>query len=294
MQRSSSFTNVRNNILHEPATVPRAPSDAYSQELARLRTAQSTAQSKIDSMSKELADLKKGKIEMEAELENLSQALFEEANKMVADERKKRAELEESLKEVKDEREALRETIKVLGGQVVEEKSNEGDTDTEAEVEEGADVVGKTGDFQPRDLDKHYEALRKSIHHVADSQWEEEEGEGQSGVAGLAQTTEAGDSSSTRSYPAPSTQRRHSLPGISSPEPPAAPALHDPWADSTTTGSSKKQFAVGSSSPTSSREAETESSSPPRDDKLDELDSYMDQLQAQIELESPKREKVNL
>jgi hypothetical protein len=288
LQRSSSFTNVRNNVLKEPATAPRAPNDPYTQELTRLRTAHSTAQSKIDSMSKELADLKKGKIEMEAELENLSQALFEEANKMVADERKARAELEESLKEVKDEREALRETIKVLGGQVVDEIPSKGDMDTDLEVEESVDKVGKTGDFQPRDLDKHYEALRKSIHHVADSQWEE--GEQDTRIEALAKTTEVGSPSSTRSYLASTTHRRHSLPGISSPDPPAAPALHDPWADSTTTESNTKRFEVGSSSPTSSREMETESDSPPRDD----LDSYSDQLQAQIELESPKRAKVNL
>jgi hypothetical protein len=114
----------------------------------------------METMNNELTELKKGKVEMEGELENLSQALFEEANKMVADERRKRAEVEESLKEVKEEREALRETIKVLGGQV--EESVEGST--EAGTPEGFDPAS----FQPRDLDKHYEALRKTIHHVAD------------------------------------------------------------------------------------------------------------------------------
>ncbi|WWC86109.1 uncharacterized protein L201_000980 [Kwoniella dendrophila CBS 6074] len=144
-------------------------------ELSTLRQAYSAAVAKMDGMSKELAELKKGKVEMEAELENLSQALFEEANKMVSDERRKRAELEESFKEVKEEREALRETIKVLGGKV-DEPSTAADEDMKKKDE----VVNKkkvdTGhgqnedeeeDFVPRDLDKHYAALRKSIHHVA-------------------------------------------------------------------------------------------------------------------------------
>lgn len=112
----------------------------------------------MDAMNKELTELKTGKLEMEAELESLSQALFEEANKMVSEERKKRAEAEDSLKEVKEEREALKETIKVLGGQ--------GEV---IPVKEGTPVVRKEAkDFRPRDLDKHYEALRKTIHHVSD------------------------------------------------------------------------------------------------------------------------------
>jgi hypothetical protein len=234
-------------------------------------------------MSKELADLKKGKVEMEAELENLSQALFEEANKMVADERKKRAELEESLKEVKEEREALRETIKVLGGQV-EDMSSQGDG-SEAGAEE-KDQVGQLPDFQPRDLDKHYEALRKSIHHVSDNQWEESSGE-QGKLEALAKTT------ASPSYAAPSNPRRHSLPDIASPEPSAAPALHDPWADSANTSVAPPRIDTGS--PTSSRDDDAESESrSARSVKLDDMDSYMEQLQADIELESPKRGKVNL
>jgi hypothetical protein len=262
--------------------------DPYTQELNRLRTAHATAQTKIDSMSKELADLKKGKVEMEAELENLSQALFEEANKMVADERKARAELEESLKEVKEEREALRETIKVLGGQVADASSSQGDS------EDGEDdQVGKLPDFQPRDLDKHYEALRKSIHHVTDTTLGGDSDERESGAEALARSMETSDSS--RSFLAPAPQRRHSLPGISSPEPPAAPALHDPWADSgSTAGTSAgtKRFEVGSSSPTSSREGAISPGS--RSGETDDLDSYNEQLQADIELESPVKSKLNL
>ena len=151
----------------------------------KLREAYRQSQTKIDVMSQELAELKEGKVEMEAELENLSQALFEEANKMVADERRKRKEVEESLKEAKEEKEALRDTVKVLGETVDGPKGqDEGGGDgvkvekeVEKDKEEDKDKSKAQGkekpeevvpDFEPRDLDKHYAALRKSIHHVAD------------------------------------------------------------------------------------------------------------------------------
>ncbi|KAH7923165.1 hypothetical protein BV22DRAFT_606119 [Leucogyrophana mollusca] len=54
------------------------------------------------------------KIALEAELESLSQALFEEANKMVATERIKRAETEEELQEVRLEKDALREALRLI------------------------------------------------------------------------------------------------------------------------------------------------------------------------------------
>lgn len=117
-----------------------------SEELKKLRD-------KLASQNTELEVLKKGKKDIEAELEGLSQALFEEANKMVADERKRRAELEDTLSEVKGERAALRETVKVLGGRI-----------------QTPPLVGtpqEVADESPN-LDKHYAALRKSIHHVVD------------------------------------------------------------------------------------------------------------------------------
>jgi hypothetical protein len=117
-----------------------------SEELKKLRD-------KLASQNGELEALKKGKKEIEAELEGLSQALFEEANKMVADERKKRAELEDSLNEIKDERAALRETVKVLGGRI--------------QTPPPVPTPRELGDESPN-LDKHYAALRKSIHHVVD------------------------------------------------------------------------------------------------------------------------------
>lgn len=57
------------------------------------------------------------KAALEAELESLSQALFEEANKMVAAERIKRAETEEELQEACREKDALREALRVVEGE---------------------------------------------------------------------------------------------------------------------------------------------------------------------------------
>ncbi|KAF9814061.1 hypothetical protein IEO21_05301 [Rhodonia placenta] len=54
------------------------------------------------------------KAALEAELESLSQALFEEANKMVSTERKKLAETEDELKELQAEREALRNALRLV------------------------------------------------------------------------------------------------------------------------------------------------------------------------------------
>jgi hypothetical protein len=54
------------------------------------------------------------KAAIEAELESLSQALFEEANKMVATERIKRIETEEELQEVRSEKDALKEALRLI------------------------------------------------------------------------------------------------------------------------------------------------------------------------------------
>jgi len=109
----------------------------------------------IEHQSDELEALKKGKKAIEAELEGLSQALFEEANKMVSEERRRRAELEESLREVKDEREALRQTVKVLGGRV--------------QTPAPGTPMGELGEGEAiGNLDLHYAALRRGIHHAVD------------------------------------------------------------------------------------------------------------------------------
>ncbi|KAJ7578122.1 hypothetical protein C8J56DRAFT_798025 [Mycena floridula] len=54
---------------------------------------------------------------LEAEIESLSQALFEEANKMVVTERIKRAETEEELKAANSEKEALKSALKLIEGE---------------------------------------------------------------------------------------------------------------------------------------------------------------------------------
>ncbi|WVQ70992.1 hypothetical protein IAR50_000517 [Cryptococcus sp. DSM 104548] len=133
---------------------------AQASDIIQLRQAYSAAIAQISALTTEVADLKSGKKEMEEELESLSQELFEEANKMVADERKKRAEAEENLKEVREEKDALKETVKVLGGRV---DSPAPDVQEQAQAE----PASGSADVEPRDLDKHYAALRNVIHHVS-------------------------------------------------------------------------------------------------------------------------------
>jgi membrane protein involved in colicin uptake len=83
--------------------------------------------------------MKKAKAELEAELETLSQALFEEANKMVADERKKRAEKEDEAREAIEEREALRKLVKLMEAEKAAGRRASSDT-TMTAVDSGKDV----------------------------------------------------------------------------------------------------------------------------------------------------------
>ncbi|KAG8797037.1 hypothetical protein FRC17_007869, partial [Serendipita sp. 399] len=57
------------------------------------------------------------KQKLEEELENLSQALFEEANRMVATERRQRAQIEEELHTARQEREALKGALRIVEGE---------------------------------------------------------------------------------------------------------------------------------------------------------------------------------
>ncbi|KAI0935430.1 hypothetical protein AcV7_003863 [Taiwanofungus camphoratus] len=59
----------------------------------------------------------KEKASLEAELESLSQALFEEAQKMVVIERRKLADTEDELRETQSEREALRRALRLMESQ---------------------------------------------------------------------------------------------------------------------------------------------------------------------------------
>ncbi|KAF8169073.1 hypothetical protein BJ912DRAFT_1048516 [Pholiota molesta] len=94
-------------VLH--LTSPSLPSLRYKElddltaELEKERAARKT-----------ISDQKNA---LEEELESLSQALFEEANKMVATERKMRAETEEELKELRLEKEALRSALMLVEGE---------------------------------------------------------------------------------------------------------------------------------------------------------------------------------
>lgn len=77
------------------------------QSLAQERTQRTTLQTR-------LVALQVSKTALEAELESLSQALFEEANNMVAAERKARLEKEDEAEEAKNERDMLRETVRIV------------------------------------------------------------------------------------------------------------------------------------------------------------------------------------
>lgn len=142
-EKSFGFWARKASPLPSPSGNASAAGD--DDELTRLRE-------QVAAQATQLDTLKQGKREIEAELEGLSQALFEEANKMVADERRRRAELEENLREARDEREALRATIKVLGGSA---PGTEANSDDETER---SSVGG--------DLTAHYAALRAGIDRV--------------------------------------------------------------------------------------------------------------------------------
>ncbi|KIP09464.1 hypothetical protein PHLGIDRAFT_34470 [Phlebiopsis gigantea 11061_1 CR5-6] len=77
----------------------------------------------LEQERKSLKAAQEAKEQLEAELESLSQALFEEANKMVAAERMKLAETEEELKEAVAEKEALRSALKLVEHQRKEAES---------------------------------------------------------------------------------------------------------------------------------------------------------------------------
>ncbi len=89
-------------------------------ELYRLRQTLKQTQTSLATLSEELTATKKAKTTVESELEALSQELFEEANKMVADERRARAGVEAEAAELKEERDALKRTMQLMEGEMVE------------------------------------------------------------------------------------------------------------------------------------------------------------------------------
>ncbi|KAH9895206.1 hypothetical protein C8Q73DRAFT_645981 [Cubamyces lactineus] len=71
-------------------------------------------QQQLEKERKAHKDACEAKAALEAELESLSQALFEEANKMVATERRKLAETEEALREAREQGEALKNVLRLV------------------------------------------------------------------------------------------------------------------------------------------------------------------------------------
>ncbi|KAH9993539.1 hypothetical protein BJV77DRAFT_997403 [Russula vinacea] len=88
-------------------TTPAALPQVANHELEELREQLSVEKRKSEKIMRE-------KSELESELENLSQALFEEANKMVKVERIKRASAEDELKDVHAEKEALKSALRLI------------------------------------------------------------------------------------------------------------------------------------------------------------------------------------
>lgn len=84
------------------------PPTTASVEVGRLRQTLASAQVTVKDLTMELTEIRRAKKQLEEELESLSQELFEEANKMVADERKKAGMLEKEAQEARQERDVLR------------------------------------------------------------------------------------------------------------------------------------------------------------------------------------------
>ncbi|CAE6501643.1 unnamed protein product [Rhizoctonia solani] len=84
--------------------------EARNKELEELKA-------KLDAEKKLSSELEKEKASVQEEIESLTQSLFEEANKMVADERRKMAEVEALLRETEEERDAVRGAMRVVEGE---------------------------------------------------------------------------------------------------------------------------------------------------------------------------------
>ncbi|PIL36287.1 hypothetical protein GSI_01950 [Ganoderma sinense ZZ0214-1] len=88
-----------------PSLVP--PKEDKEKEVEEL-------QHQLEVERKARKDAADAKVALEAEIESLSQALFEEANKMVATERMKLAETEEQLREAREQGEALKNVLRLF------------------------------------------------------------------------------------------------------------------------------------------------------------------------------------
>ncbi|KAF5345781.1 hypothetical protein D9758_011889 [Tetrapyrgos nigripes] len=129
------FNSSANNSKQPPSRPQTPPMSAMSTQQPHSPKGAHTSSSSVPSLpahAKEIEDLTaelekektarkavlQEKAALEAELESLSQALFEEANKMVAQERIKRAETEEELKEAHEQKKALRDALRIVETEV--------------------------------------------------------------------------------------------------------------------------------------------------------------------------------
>jgi len=106
--------SAKGHVLSSPS-MPSLPTHVPSPSPSITSFESKRLESEMEALRAELSASQAAHTSLEEELESLSQALFEEANKMVKVERIKRAEMEEELNEVRQEREALRSALKVMG-----------------------------------------------------------------------------------------------------------------------------------------------------------------------------------
>ncbi|RDB16281.1 hypothetical protein Hypma_003048 [Hypsizygus marmoreus] len=106
--------------LNSPSlpVLPLSQSKERDKELEEL-------EKELEKERKERKKAREDKEALEAELEALSQALFEEANKMVATERIRLADTQDELREARLEKEALRSALRLLEGENVHLRSSE-------------------------------------------------------------------------------------------------------------------------------------------------------------------------
>lgn len=104
-----SRLSVTSNGLEDERAFLHRKLDQLSSALAVERTATHQLRSAHHSLVNERDALNSAHADLQSELENLSQALFEEANKMVADERQRAAQLEEEVYDLRAQLDDLRQ-----------------------------------------------------------------------------------------------------------------------------------------------------------------------------------------
>ncbi|KAG5636891.1 hypothetical protein H0H81_006511 [Sphagnurus paluster] len=130
---TSSASSSRPSTPHDSRSPAIPAHHLNSPSLPVLPVNLSKDKEQLEELERELEKEKKArkaikaeKQALEEEIESLSQALFEEANKMVATERIRRADIEEELKQTRLEKEALRSALRLLEGENETLRSNSG------------------------------------------------------------------------------------------------------------------------------------------------------------------------